>query len=390
MGYFAVLAAAGTPKTDLPHVARCHLNLWALPGMFPGRRLLYLDVGVEIAAGASAVDAIQLLLPFRLEPGTWPDSSEVLQDLFDAVTDQTSAELIFGGPVKMTRCQDTYRLQVGDYAEEMRVSRVKPTAAKLVEDHAVRQDSSLVEVVLQDPVTPGKRAYFRVRLRVFGAPPLWRSTRVSGSAEVDFRICDVRESKFVDTERHLRERILDIDEANIFLMAPSKLIAEARSPELKYLRTLETGAWKRYLVGTAHRGSGGGLLVYYWQHKRVPQDENDPTSRSKSPINADNPFRVLLSLQRPASRVWWLTVLQVVLGVLLATVLIRLVEDVDLGSMRPEHLDFSTVVQFLLGTTLLAVIAFFERLRSWAAGRFLQPRSLLRRIERALLSIRLG
>lgn len=388
MGYFAVLDADSTQGSNSPYIERCHLNLWALPGLFPGRRLFYMDIGLEVAAGDAPVSRLQVLLPFRIELGRWPDSTDVVQDLFDAVIDPTSAELIFGGPVTMSRAGESYFLEVGDYANKMRVIRVNPTASKVVEDHRVRSDSSLIEIVLHEKIAAGETAYCRLRVRAFGTPPLWRSTRLSGITTVDFRICDVRESNFVNTERHLRERILDIDRANIFFMAPSNLIAQARSPEFKYLRSLETGAWKRYLEGAAFRGVGGGMLVYYWSHKHVARDGAEQQSRSSAPINADNPFRILLSLQRPRIAGWWITVLQIIIGVLAAKLLVESFGDIDIKSLQAGLSDLPTLTKFFLGSTFLAALGFLRWVRGVAEERFLGPRKSLRKLERWILSVR--
>lgn len=390
MGFFAVLTSESMPVDQMPFVSRCHLNLWSLPGLAPGRRLMYLDVGLEVVATQSEVSAVRILLPFRLERGRWPDGSEVLQDLFGAATDQDTAELIFGGPVTMTQAAGAFRVTVGDYPTDMQVVRVRATAAKVADDDAVRQDSSLVKVTLQEAIRPGERAYFRVRFRVFGSEPLWRWSRSSGGAQVDFRICDVRESKFVDAERYLRQQILQIDQVNFFLMAPSRLVVAGKSPEFKYVRALEPGAWKKYLKGTAHLGRGGGLIVYYWQHRSTPLVEKDPLSRAAKPISADNPFRILLSLQRPQNRTWLTSVLQVAVGVLVAMVVLELGKHVDVSSWSLSDISLGATVRFLIGGTFLAFITFFERLRGWAAGRFLGPRLALRRFERWILGINAG
>jgi len=387
MGFFAVLAAeASTP--DVTHfVKRCHLNLWSLPGLGFGRRLLYLDVGLQVQAGQTEVTSVQILLPFRLEEGGWPDTSRVLQDLYPAITDQTTAELVFGGPVDITQQGGEHIVKIGDYPETMKLVRVVPTSAKVVEDYAARPDSTLVDVNLHEAIPPGTSVYFRVRFRVFGSAPIWRWTRANGGAQVDFRIADVRESRFVDTERHLRKRILEIDEANVFLMAHPRLELRARSPEFKYLRALEPGVWRDYLKGASYRFGGGALLVYYWRHARKVDNASDVTSRSKDPIKADNPFRVFLDFHRPAGRPSWYLPLQAALGVLLALLLVEFGARADVQDWDPSELNLVTVLKILAGSTVVAVFGFFNRLRLWASGRFEIPRLILRRCERAVLAV---
>lgn len=349
---------------------------------------MYFDVGLEVVATRAEVSTLRILLPFRLERGRWPDSSDVLQDLFNTTTEQDTAELIFGGPANISQSAGEYQVTIGNSPIAMRVLRVNATATKVADGEAVRQDSSLVEVALQEAIKPGERAYFRVRFRVFGSRPLWRWSRSSGGALVDFRICDVRESKLVDAERHLRKAILEIDQVNFFLMAPSRLAVADKSPEFKYIRALEPGAWQRYLQGTAHFGRGGGLTVYSWQDRSRRLDDQDPLSRATKPISADNPFRVLLSLQRPQTSTWFTSVPQVAVGVLLALGVLELGKRVDVSSWDLSNIGIGAVVKFLIGGTLLAFITFFERLRGWAVGWFLGPRLQLRRLERRILGIK--
>jgi hypothetical protein len=359
--------------------------LWSMPSLAPGRRLLYLDVGLEVQAGQAEVNSLQLLLPFRVEEGAWPDTSVVLQDLYPAITDQTTAELVFGGPVDIRQQSGEHIVKIGDYSEEMKLVRVVPTAAKVVEDYAARPDSTLVDLFLNETVDPGKSVYFRVRFRVFGSAPMWRWTRATGGAQVDFRISDVRESRFVDTERHLRSRILEIDQANVFLMAHPRLELRARSPEIKYLRSLEPHVWRNYLKGASYRFGGGALLVYYWQHARRINGPDD--ARSSNPINADNPFRVFLDFHRPAGRSGWYTLLQASLGFLLALLVLNLGSRADVRDWKVSDLDLLTVLKIVAGSTLVATVGFFNKLRTWGSGRFKGPRIWLRKWERAILAI---
>src|ERR1700719_3758012 len=100
MGYFAVLRSADADHFSVP---RCHINIWVFSGLFPGRRLLYFDVGVEIKAGPGGqITSFQLLLPFRVEDGFKVDLFQKCEDLSRKIIAQDTAELIFGGPVDLT------------------------------------------------------------------------------------------------------------------------------------------------------------------------------------------------------------------------------------------------------------------------------------------------
>ncbi|MFC8190364.1 hypothetical protein ACFUMH_01740 [Cellulomonas sp. NPDC057328] len=386
MGYFAVLAPQGASKDQLPRVSKCHLNLWSLPGL-GSRRLLYFDVGVELATAGLAISDFRLLLPFRIEEGKWPDGTSVVQDLQSHVVDQDTAELVFGGPVRIEQSAGAVAIYVGDYAEPVNVVRVNASQCEVSEDLKSREDSTLVRVVLQQPVGPNSRAYVRLRFRVFGSAPLWRWSRSSGGAEVDFRLYDVRESSFAEQERHLRDVMLEVDVLNIFVMAPSRLVVAARSPEFRYVRRLETGAWLKYLKGATFRGSGDRIAVYYWRHRRKTEEDGQAKNGATNP---DNPFRILLSLHRPQARSWYSLALLNFVGVMLAWGAVRLGGWVLASDIHLDLASLKGVLVFVFGASLASVIAAYERLRGWASGRFIRPRSTFRRAERWILSVKPG
>lgn len=373
MGYFALL---GDSEGSAPRVIRLHLNLWSLPSLIPGRRLFYFDVGAEIEATSEPVKSVQMLLPFRVEEGRWPDGTTVAQDLYPVVTDNEVAELIFGGPVAHNSDSRGARLEIGDYGDELAIRRIQPAGVTRDEVYEPRADSSLYHVPFASPIGAGQRAYIRVRWRVFGASPLWRWKRLSGGARVDLRVCDVRESRFADVDRHLRSRILVVDEVNIFVMASPRLQLVARSPEPRHVRILEPRAWRRYLEGAAHFGRPNGLLVYYWRH----------AERGK-PVTIDSPFRVFSDFNRTNSSRWWMTVLQVVLGVSLTLALFKGSQVADPLSTRLAEVKWDTILKVMFGTTVLSALMAVDRIRTWASSRFLAPRRALRTLERRILSV---
>jgi hypothetical protein len=320
-----------------------------------------------------------------VEEDRWPDGSVAGQDLYEHLTSEETAELIFGGVVNHRSDADGHFLEIGDYPSELKVIRLNSAAIKQVEDYAPRSDSSLYEVELASTIEPGKSAYCRIRWRVFGAGPLWRWKRSSGGARMDLRICDVRDSQHAAIDRHLRSRILSIEEANVFLMASPLLQLGVCSPEVKYLRTLEPRAWSTYLRGAQHRGRVRGLVVYYWKY---PGSSTSGGSSSAVPsvINSDRPFRVYLDLNRIASSVWWAQVGRIIIGVAIALLLISVLGSGSVNAPDLQNLDWVTAVQLLLGGALVSWLSTLERLRSWSAGRFLKPRLWWRRLERRILA----
>ena len=382
MGYFAVLAPEAD-KTLIPYlsVGRLHVNLWGLRGLWPGRRLFFLDVGVELKledddacpddAEISAVDA---LLPFRVEEGKWKNGAAVAQDLYDSVINEHSGSLVFGSPVRVQSTgggQSTVEFE----STRLQAARIAEVGVKAVAEHVTKADSSLYTIPLQHPVRKGESVYFRVRWRVFGAAPLWRWTRAESGARVDFRICDTRG---VPSERDAAflSRVLPVESAKVFIMAPDRLRPTNVGSEPKHVRTLEPGAWSGYLEGAAGRNwMARGLLVYGWHRKPDPG----------RPISEDDPYRVFLALNRAAGTAGWLNVVYSTVGVLLAWALLALsgpVSDLSIGDV-----DARSWMALIGVTSLTAAWNLMQRLRPFFADRARGPRQLIRRIERFILTL---
>jgi hypothetical protein len=275
----------GGNLTEIPGIRRCHINLWSLSSLIPGRRLFYFDVGLELVAGVEPIYELELLLPFRVEEGSWKGragNDKTAQDLYDMISTGPAAELVFGGPVRIEQDDDGTSLRIGDYSNLLHLARVNSAGIHRVETGDQREDSSHYTVPLLTPIPSGQARYVRMRWRVFGSGPLWSWKRSRGGAMFDFRVYDVRESRFADSEKPLRARMIPIDEINIFLIAPAKYQVATTSPQSKYLRMLETGAWRQYLRGTAYLWLRGAMVVYYWRHK----------PESSTAEQAANPLRI--------------------------------------------------------------------------------------------------
>lgn len=150
--------------------------------------------------------------------------------------------------------------------------------------------------------------------------------------------------------------------ANVFVMASPKLQTAEHSPPFRYLRTLELGAWRRYLSGADYFGGVRGLLVYYWR------------GAPGAPIDANNPFRLYLDMNRSASAVWWMQILRVVVGVSIAVLLLGTSRHSlhSVGGFAKLH---TSALLTLLGVTgLLSLLALASKIRSFTADRFLAPR----------------
>lgn len=386
MGHFAVLSEGASAQ---PTVPRVHINLWSLQSLVPTRRLFYFDVGMELKAGVTELSSFELMLPFRVEEGKWPNGTAVVQDLFESLGQTDTSELVFGGPVTVRSDADVHYLKIADHPDELRIIRVNSSGTKQADNYEPRADSSVYKVALLTPLQPGESGYIRMRWRVFGALSLWRWKRASGGATVDLRFCDVRESRFADAERSLRRRIVPIENMNVFVMAPPSLQVASHSPDFKYLRILEPGAWKHYLRGAHHIGGVRGLLVYYWRYPAIsmsPDKQAQGTLPSSSPISINNPYRVFLDFNRAASGVWWMQVLRITVGVFLALLIFRAVSDFSVADLsRLSEVAWWQWITVVVGGSLVAVTTAISKLRRLAANKFLYPRRLIRAIERAVL-----
>jgi hypothetical protein len=385
VGYLAVLA-----KIDckIPVVERCHLNLWALPGLWPGRRLFYFDIGLILEAPTNeALNEIQLLLPFAAENAKWgPGEGNTVQDLFPKLRDDAIAELIFGEPVTQTGSDDE---RILSFAEGPTLKMLRIDTARVRQDLTGpdRSDLSLWTIGIHHAIEGGQRGYIRMRWRVYTPGSMWRWARPAGTrsgATVDLRVNDVREGRDIAGEKNLRSRIAHIGALNVFVMVSRGLRMTVASPNLRYIRTLEGENWQRYLAGTSYRGKLDGSLVHYWRYPDVSNstgvdERRTPSYKRSSP---DSPFRAFLELAKvPVSSVTALILIvffSVVLGLGAHTYL----SDHALHLPRTHGL---ADLRLLGPLTLVGAVTIYRLLNEWLRKRFRRPRALLRRFERRLL-----
>lgn len=378
MGYFAVLAQEPDVAEQLK-VKRLHVNIWALRGLWFGRRLLYFDVGVEIeldkaAAPGLEVGTIELLLPFRVEEGKWPGGAPVAQDLYSAVIDEHSGGLIFGSPITVDSADGKSMVRFeGSSINAVRVAESKICA---VPEYAASADSSLYRVPFQHRVKPGESVYCRTRWRVFGTSPLWKWTRHESGGRLDFRVCDTRQGAASQRDHSFLGRVLPVTEANVFVMAPGRYSPTNVSPEPKHIRTLEPGAWTDYLRGAAGwQWVASNLLVYAWSRRA--------RSGTSPAITRDNPFRVFLAVNRPAARPGWLSIGYAAVGFALVWTLMSISGSV--AAVVVNNVNISSVLGLIGITTILGFLSLVQRARPIFSDRARRLRLWLRRIERSIL-----
>lgn len=373
MGYFAILKSSESSSDfSLP---RCHVNVWLLPSALPGRHLLYFDVGFEVQASQAPVDGVEILLPFRLEEGYKRDHFQNCQDLFNEVIHDRSSELIFGGTVKSLGGSSTsgHKLDIGG-GEELTAARIDTGSSGPVSsaEFSASSDSSLFRIKFVSQVPHGESRYFRIRFRVFGSRPLWKSKGYLSGAYLDFRISDVRESKHVDHEVALRDRIIPIGRVYFFLMAPEYYQLANCSPQIRYVRVLERHAWRDYLRAASHRRGSVGYLVYYWRS-------------SATAIDSDNPFRTFSDFNRTATHSRWMSLLWFAVAIFIAIGAVRFSSDFFSDLTWDKIKDMKGVLGFLGFLTVTGILSAFRGIRKTVANRALGPRRAFRRAERVAL-----
>lgn len=380
MGYFAVLVQNdASAYAKFIKIKRLHINIWSLRGLWPGRRLFYFDVGLELHLKKSKrnplsyVDGVEILLPFIAEEGKWPNGAPIVQDLYEMVIDDHSCPLIFGMPVKAIKSING-RANIEFSKDRLVAGRIREGCAKLVENEFVAGDSSSYLVSFQRPVEQGESVYFRMRWRVFGAAPLWKWVRAEAGARVDFRVCDTRQMAAWQREPGTISRILPVMAANIFITAPASFIPMNVSPFPKHVRMLESDAWIDYLRGAARwKWMVKDLLVYGWSRG----------GEADRHITGDNPLRIFAALNRPASKPKWLIFMHILTGVIAVWMLLNGRKWVSDALNIP--LDMTPIAGFIGISSVAGLWAILQRVKPFFEGSFRRPRQFFRRIERFFL-----
>lgn len=285
MGYFAVLAPPGPPFG----VEKCHLNFWVLNAI--GGYRYYLDVGLNIAAGGSAVTRIQLALPFET-------ADDALSDLTELLTDQKISNLIFGVPTNYTN--NTITFQKDQVAESLRLVRVlAPDAADGSRRTQGNKYYSLWDINLSSIIPANEKRYFRIRFKLKSASRTW-SWRRDG-ALLDMRFSDIREAVRVRELNARAANIVQIDSLNLFLIAPTTFELRRAEPNTHYMRLLESNVWEPYLRRKSDALGTGKLVIHQWRSQKI--------------VSADSPLRVYALMRRRPFRapllVWVCVVLVV-------------------------------------------------------------------------------
>ena len=269
MAFFAIIR----DHDDSFEVLQCHVNIWCLGGIFGHSNFVW-DVGLRLKGVVDKkVTKLYIAFPFGA------DGSGV-EDLHDRLTDQQTAELVFGSPVRI----DGDKI---DYDEHPVVLGRVDTSRRI--DDKCGSDYSFWEIAIAPPLTKDQELYVRIRIRIARCGSTWvwkRSLGRKNGALVDLRVSDVREAVAVESWRAFKDRIVPIVKLNLLVIAPDFLQMRAVSPALRYMRLLESRAWEKYLGQSPNPRDRSRLIIYHWR------------SEKGEPVDVKRPFLAFLDLSR--------------------------------------------------------------------------------------------
>jgi hypothetical protein len=395
MGFVALVSPDDEADFD---VLQCHVNLWCLTHYW--RRQFVCDVGARLRVHSGKLNSIRIVTPFAV------DGDPI--DLREKLEVQGLRELVFGEPL-------VYESDAGEdpvltlSSGKMRLVRVNGSGATA---------TSIASVDLLTNLQRSRRApllwslpfahpldkldvdhYFRLRFLLGSTNEVWGWKRAAwgrDGALVDLRVLDVRETTSLPGYE-LESAIKPIAELNTFVIAPSHLQLQARSPELRHARLLESEQWDEYLDRPATHPRRKSI-VYYW--RQLPEDDklDDHHKSLKREVEGDlhipddqfavtdtDPFRAFLDLNRHPGLAPWgdhlRTLVLVILALFVARDLLKLTNEIDLPSIP-----FSNILSILGLTSVVAVVGAYLFVRK----RFLDWVSRMRVAFRAFERRQLG
>jgi hypothetical protein len=275
MAFFAVVKSKGPDF----RVIECHLNLWCLRGLI--RPTFLFDVGLRLKIVSEGnLEEFKISIPF---------GTDVIEDLADRFEDQNLAMAIFGSRVDGSFPNLTYYkapLNSGPVAQSVEITRIHPKKCEQDIDLSSKNYSCWTIV----PATPLKHSetnyYLRFRFPVTDANSIWiwKTKWFSRYGAIfDFRVSDFRGASLGKDWNTFERNVVDIDSANLLLIAPTDFQSRATSPDFKYTRLFEGRLWIKYLDRLPGFKKSERFFVYHWKKKVISQAD---------------PFRVFLDLDR--------------------------------------------------------------------------------------------
>lgn len=268
MGTIAVI-----PEGEI-QLLQLHVNLWILPGL--GRQVRFLDVGFRFEVQCDQLETFDLAIP--------GSGKKKPADLHEYITSE-SGSLIFGVPIE---CDTQGRISP---TQKLSPDYISATLVQLSEFTPQRTEDlnagvSLWRCRLAKPWTsddgPG---YCRVRFFVPDPGRMWTHPGVSpldGRSLFDLRILDVRENIRLEIAPDIRMSGVEVTEAvNTHLIVPEEFEILDTAENHKYVRLLETEAWRQYLGRKAHLPlTSPKMLAVSWEKRG---NVNDPAAEVTQP-----------------------------------------------------------------------------------------------------------
>ncbi|WP_419865081.1 hypothetical protein [Candidatus Poriferisodalis sp.] len=222
------------------------MNLWILPGL--GREVRFLDVGFrfEVLGGVEAPGGVVEFLDLAI-PGS---GLRKPADLSQWITSE-SGSLIFGMPIVRGPMDQISPVQtiVPDHvsATLVELSEFEPM---MTED--LKAGVSLWRCHLAEPWNSAAGiGYCRIRFFVLDPGRMWTRPGVSpvdGRSFFDIRVLDVREYATSPVAPRIRKfGTAVLETVNTHLILPEEFEVLDAAENHKYVRLLETAAWRAYL-----------------------------------------------------------------------------------------------------------------------------------------------
>lgn len=321
MGTFAVLQPSSAPAFT---VQQFHINLWCLWSF--GVRRLTCDVGILVAGSdASEPTAAELWLPFA------PDATRT-QDLSSELEVTDTAEMVFNETTSRTDNANGARvLTFGDGAQRLALGRLTGKETTALEGAPGTHRCNLTwEATGQTCPT-----YVRVRFVIDDPGSTWVWKRDGGlrnkGALVDLRVADLRDGP--EAALRAMDRLVVIESANLFVIAPWDLHVHASSPTPNRSRVLEGDRWVPYLGRHIRPRLGlSKAVVHHWKSSEartppvgIPNSDKpsssstQPDAPTRQPIRPGNEFTMFARLGRaPGITLAEWTLLALLVGVVVS------------------------------------------------------------------------
>ena len=252
-----------------------HVNLWILPGL--ARQVRFLDVGFRFEVQDREFEAFELAIPGSGERKP--------VDLSQLITPE-SGSLIFGMPIN--RDATTGKISP---AKQLNPDYISATLVELSEFESQKADELGAGVSLWQCrlARPWKSAdgpgYCRARFFVPDPGRMWTHPGVSpldGRSLFDVRILDDRENATSAIAVDIRNRGIKVQGAvNTHLIVPEDFEILNAAENHKYVRLLETEAWRHYLGRRASLPmTRPKMLAVAWEKRG---DQNQPAAEVTRP-----------------------------------------------------------------------------------------------------------